>query len=434
MRVIGVAAFTLSLSGCTSFTGEGSSSEQTPGPVPFQKIVEFDRAVHFMSSEGKDIVLLQGTYRIETAQAGLRLTPADQEGAESVIVQAEATTHDQSVTTPEPLSIKEGQDQQIVVLLLPDGKALQAVGSYSGIVARHAVPIIKPGAIAGLAGQLPKINSILAAPPPPSYDPPPAGHISPFGTLYLKGEQFGSSKGKIMLHVQVPIDKHFHTGVGTVSLPGNKPGTRMVQLEITQWNPDKIIAKIPLVAGVADHAAVLQVLNAQGLGSPGWNVPFYAMRVNTTLQFGENVTEFQCAIGGNPTDVSACLNQVLQGSPGNPCFHSGKIHREKTISAYHVNCDLLVDWDKGRDRYTIELKNGWVIRAIRWGWNAHSTSEKLGLPSAQALTDKYKGASTITLWVPFEVSPGPDWLDYWIDVDVKGPAGILYGDRVYWKQ
>jgi hypothetical protein len=40
----------------------------------------------------------------------------------------------------------------------------------------------------------------------------------------------------------------------------------------------------------------------------------------------------------------------------------------------------------------------------------------------------------MALWVPWEVSPGPDWLSYWIDVDVKGPAGILYGDRVYWKK
>lgn len=430
----GIVALGLTLSNCSSLPLEQTATEQDAGPVPFQKIVEFDRAVHLMTPEGKDTVLPQGTYRIETAQEGLRLTSAEKEGTDAVVIQAEATTHDLPVKSPEPIVMKEGDDNLVVLLLLPDGKARQAVGSYTGIISRHAVPIIKPGAIAGLAGQLPKINSLLATPPPPAYDPPPPGHVAPLGTLYLKGEQFGSSRGKVMLHVQVPVDKHFYAAAGTESFPGNTPGTRKVQLEVTQWSPDKIVAKMPLISGVPDHSAVLQILNAQGLGSAGWNVPFYAMRARMTLKFGENVTDFQCAIGGNPTDISGCLNQTLQGSPGKPCFHSARVNREKTISGWHVNCDLIADWDKGSDRYTIELRNRWIIEEIRWGWNPHSTSEKLNLPSPQALTQKYKGASTITLWVPFEVSPGPDWLDYWIDVDVKGPAGILYGDRVYWKQ
>jgi len=396
--------------------------------------VQFDRPVHFQTPEGSDTVVAPGGYWVEAVEGGLRLSSADKEGGEAVVVQAEATTHDRSVTIPEPLSVKEGQDQQVIVLLLPDGKARQAVGSYTGIVSRHAVPIIKPGAIAGLAGQLPKINSILATPPPPSYDPPPPGHITPFGMLYLKGEQFGSSKGKIMLHVQVPVEKHFHAGVGTMSLPGSKPGTRIVQLDITQWGPDKITAKIPLIAGVPDHSAVLQVLNAQGLGSPGWNVPFRAMRVRVTLQYKENVTKVLCSHGANR---NVCLGETaidpaltLEG----PCFYSGPQVNDKTISAWHLNCHAVVDFDSGADTYTIELKNNWVIDQVRWGWRPSSTSEKLNLPNAETLTQRYRGTQKMVLTVPWEVSPGPDWLAYWIDVDVKGPAGILYGDRVYWKQ
>jgi hypothetical protein len=237
-----------------------------------------------------------------------------------------------------------------------------------------------------------------------------------------------------MLQVQVPVEQHFSVPGGVVSLPGSKPGTRQIQLAVLEWSPNKIIAKMPLVSGVPDHPAVLQILDAKGIGSPGWKVPFYATRARTTLQFGENVTDFQCAIGGNPTDVSGCLKQVLRGGPGDPCFHSAKVSKEKTISAFHVNYDLIIDWDVGRDRYTIDLKNNWVIEVIRWGWNPHSTSEKLNLPSPEALTQKYKGSSNITLWVPWEISPGPDWLDYWIDVDIRGPAGVLYGDRVYWQK
>jgi hypothetical protein len=116
------------------------------------------------------------------------------------------------------------------------------------------------------------------------------------------------------------------------------------------------------------------------------------------------------------------------------CFSGASLKEDKTISAKHTNCDPAVDRDEGKDKYTIELKNNWVIEQIRWGWKPSSTSEKLGLPSAESLTQQYKGLSKMELWVPWEVSPGPDWLDYWVDVDITGPAGILYGNRVYWKK
>jgi len=55
------------------------------------------------------------------------LKSADHEEAKGVIVQAEGTTHEQSVAAAEAVSIKEGEDQQVIMVLLPDGKAMQAV-------------------------------------------------------------------------------------------------------------------------------------------------------------------------------------------------------------------------------------------------------------------------------------------------------------------
>jgi hypothetical protein len=398
--------------------------------VEFEQVIEFDREVHFLTLDDKDKVFAPGGYVVEAVENGLRLKSADNDEAEAVIVRAEPGTHDRSVEAPEPLSMSMEDDQHVVMLLLPDGKALQAVGSYSGVFSRHPhPPKLKPGFLSGL--KLPRVKSILATPAPSPYEIPPPGNITPFGTLYIKGELFGPSQGKVMLHVQVPVDKHFYVPKGTVSLQGTKAGTRRVQLEVEKWSQDKIIAKMPLVSGVPDHPAVLQILNVQGIGSPGWKVPFYATRARTTLQFGENVTAHNCA---SNDDKGSCLGQWYYFPTSMDCFHSAKERKDKTISAYHVNCDLVVDWDDGSDQFTIELKNKWVIDQIRWGWNPHSTSEKLKLPSAEALTQKYKGASKMTLSVPWEVSPGLDWLSYWIDVDVKGPAGILYGDRVYWKK
>jgi hypothetical protein len=423
----------MAFSGCTSSYFKDSGNESEAAPVEFERIVEFDRDVHFLSQEGTSIVVPAGEYSVDSVQDGLRLKSADNDEREVVIVPAELGTHDRSVEAPEPLFMSGGDDQPVVMLLLPEGKSLQAVGSYSGVFPRHPhPPKIKPGAFSGL--KLPRVQSILATPAPPPYDLPPPGNITPFGTLYIKGELFGPSQGKVMLHVQVPVDGHFYVPKGTMNLPGTKAGTRRVQLEVERWSQDRITVKMPLVSGVPDHSAVLQILDAKGLGSLGWKVPFYATRARTTLQLGENVTSHKCITPND--DKGGCLDQPYANPIGlnKDCFHTAKLHKDKTITAYHVNCDSIVDWDKGSDQYTIELKNNWVIEAIRWGWSPHSTSEKLKLPSADALTQKYKGGSKMTLFVPWEVSPGPDWLSYWIDIDVKGPAGVLYGDRVYWKK
>jgi hypothetical protein len=422
----------VTLSSCTASSFK-HSSEENPSPIEFEQLVEFDREVHFLTPNGQDVVLPPGSYTVKAFGEGLRFASVDREGTDSITVQGKSTTHEASVTKPEPVIIKGDDDQQFVILLMPAGKAIEAVGSNSGVFSRHPhPPIIKPGAFSGL--KLPGVKSILATPPPPAYGLPPPGNITPFGTLYIKGALFGPSQGKVVLHVNVPVDKYFSVSKGTVSLPGTKAGTRRLQLEVEKWSQDRITAKMPLVSGVPDHSAVLQILNSQGVGGPGFKVPFYATRARTTLQFGENVAIVTCSVGANR---GVCLEHnaidpalTLEG----PCFYGGPQITDKTISAWHLNCHAIIDWDKGTDQYAVKLKNNWAIEEIRSGWKASSTSEKFNLPSSQSLTKKYKGASSINIFVPWEVSPGPDWLSYWIDVDVKGPAGVLYGNRVYWKK
>jgi hypothetical protein len=190
-----------------------------------------------------------------------------------------------------------------------------------------------------------------------------------------------------VLQVNVPVDKFFSVSKGTVSLPGTKAGTRRVQLEVEKWSQDRITAKMPLVSGVPDHSAVLQILNVQGLGSPGWKVPFYATRARVTLQFGENVTHIFCSKNAN---YGHCLEEEVLDFKAfqRVCFSGAKLRKDKTIAGSHTNCDPAVDRDEGKDQYTIELKNNWVIEQIRWGWRPSSTSEKLNLPSPEALTPK----------------------------------------------
>ena len=90
-----------------------------------------------------------------------------------------------------------------------------------------------------------------------------------------------------------------------------------------------------------------------------------------------------------------------------------------------MNCSLMGD-DWGTDRYTIKLKNKFVIEKIEWGIKGSSSYEIVKLPKPKTLTDKHKGASSLLLKVPWKVSPGDDWLVYWVNILVKGPAGLPY--------
>ncbi|MDH5563008.1 MAG: hypothetical protein OEY91_05200 [Nitrospirota bacterium] len=428
--------FGVALSGCVSSHLKEAGIEQDAGSIVFEKIVEFDREVHFLTPDERDTVIEPGGYLVEALQDGLRLKSADNETTEAVIVQAEPFTHEQSVEIPEPVLMTGENDQQLVVLLMPDGKAMEAVGSFSGIISRNSLPkltfrpkrtIQKGGSLPGMKKgmALPKVNAIFTS--------PRLGAVSPQGTVYIKGADFGSSQGKVMLQVNVPVDEYFYVPNGTVSLTGLAPGTKQVQLTVQSWSPTQINALVPIMSGIPDQSAVLKIQNVHGLSNMGLRVSFYAARARVSLEYGENVTHTFCS---NNANWGQCLTENVSDLKPfqDVCFSGAKLKADKTISAKHTNCDPAVDRDEGKDKYTIELKNNWVIEQIKWGWNPSSTSEKIGLPSAETLTQQYKGLSKMELWVPWEVSPGPDWLDYWVDVDITGPAGVLYGNRVYWKK
>jgi len=98
--------------------------------------ITLDRAIHVSGSDGRDLVVGPGAYRVESHEAHLRLTPAD--GKESVLVQAAPTAHEETVSSPIAMVItEEGNDDQAhLVLFLPEHRGLEAVGSISGITSR----------------------------------------------------------------------------------------------------------------------------------------------------------------------------------------------------------------------------------------------------------------------------------------------------------
>lgn len=114
----------------------------TRGISPMDRIT-LDKPVHFSAPDGSDIVAASGTYTIDAHDdTTLRLSPG--EGASSaspLIVAAMALPHEQPIESRVALSVPNGEDEHHVVLLLPDGKGLDAGGTYSGTRSRGtAIP------------------------------------------------------------------------------------------------------------------------------------------------------------------------------------------------------------------------------------------------------------------------------------------------------
>ena len=65
---------------------------------------------------------------------------AEEDTSESQLIEAKPITHEENTKASTALSYSGQEDEQIVILLLPDGKGLEAQGSYSGVHKRALHP------------------------------------------------------------------------------------------------------------------------------------------------------------------------------------------------------------------------------------------------------------------------------------------------------
>ncbi|MEX2494287.1 MAG: hypothetical protein WD425_21315 [Nitrospirales bacterium] len=71
------------------------------------------------------MVLKAREYAIEPAEAWLRVTPAEGQAVDSLLLEATTGNHEESLTAPMALSAEgESPDTHHLALLLPDGKRL----------------------------------------------------------------------------------------------------------------------------------------------------------------------------------------------------------------------------------------------------------------------------------------------------------------------
>jgi len=100
-------------------------------------IVQLEQSLHFDAPDGQTVVVPPGAYLVEPVTQGeSRLVLWHEHG--TVTLQADRTSHDQRVETPEAYLILEDDkdDIQHVVVFIAGGTALEATGSVSGIQAR----------------------------------------------------------------------------------------------------------------------------------------------------------------------------------------------------------------------------------------------------------------------------------------------------------
>jgi hypothetical protein len=114
----------------------------TTRDLSFTDRITLDKPVHFSTPDGGDVVAASGTYKIEVIEdAKLRLIPFEAvSGTTPLIVAAMALPHEQPIESGVALSVPNGEDEHHIVLLLPDGKGLDAVGSYSAVRPRGWSP------------------------------------------------------------------------------------------------------------------------------------------------------------------------------------------------------------------------------------------------------------------------------------------------------
>ncbi len=151
------------LAGSTALAAEATPPAMSPSPAS----LAVDRALHFLAPDGTDVLVERGDYMlVPDSGGGLRLSAPS---GKSIRVPAMTASHIEHLTESRVLIVPAGDDERHLVLLLPDGQRLEAIGSLSGIRSRGLAP--GPGMVSNVAlqaavRQLPPVQIIAAAPAP----------------------------------------------------------------------------------------------------------------------------------------------------------------------------------------------------------------------------------------------------------------------------
>ncbi|MBI5854845.1 MAG: Ig-like domain-containing protein [Nitrospirae bacterium] len=157
-------------------------------------IIMLAQPLHFQASDGSDVVAEAGEYEVKPlvgSRLQLRAT-----GKESVFVQAVVTQHEEAIEAATGLVVIDEQNPDLVhvVLLQPEGRGLDAVGSLSGVQIRGAAP--QPVS----AAQLKAARDTV---PPSGYVTTPKGGSAIKGTVLIDVK---ATDNRGIQNVQILVD------------------------------------------------------------------------------------------------------------------------------------------------------------------------------------------------------------------------------------
>ena len=95
--------------------------------------IELEKTVHFLTPGGEDVVIEKGRYEVGQASEWLHLAPVGGEKTDAILVESQPIDHQETIEVPTTSTRSEHEDEYVIILLLPDGTGLEALGSFSGV-------------------------------------------------------------------------------------------------------------------------------------------------------------------------------------------------------------------------------------------------------------------------------------------------------------
>lgn len=164
--------------GCFAVSTGFSAQEQPTAPR-----IHLEQHAYFGAPDGSALTVPPGNYTVEeTSESGLRLS--EQGGGPALILGAASLRHEESILDSAAALIQTDEDTLHLVLLHPDGNALDAVGSLTGVLSRAPIsagpgnsptPLTQGQVQQGMQA-FGEIARVAGTPPAPLLTAPLAGH------------------------------------------------------------------------------------------------------------------------------------------------------------------------------------------------------------------------------------------------------------------
>ena len=134
--------------------------------TPERLTITLERAVHFLAHDGAETVLAPGVYTAKAHDEKSIQVIAVSSG-ETTTIQAAVGTHEQQLSAPQLVAVASDEDVVHIVVLMPGGTTLDAIGTLSGVRTRG--PMMAPlqsQQLTGVMAMQPALGTPLPIPVP----------------------------------------------------------------------------------------------------------------------------------------------------------------------------------------------------------------------------------------------------------------------------